>query len=72
MSYLNNLNIGKKLALMILVAFAALISIAALGFYEMKVANRSINEMYAENFVPNDIISKPKAWSMPATAECWN
>ena len=58
MSFLNNLNIGKKLALMIFIAFVALITVAALGFYEMKLANRSINEMYAENFVPNDLISK--------------
>lgn len=58
MSFLNNLNIGKKLALIIIIAFVALISVAALGFYETKIANRSINEMYAENFVPNDLIAE--------------
>jgi len=58
MSYINNLKIGKKLALMIFIAVVALISVAALGFYETKIANRSINEMYAENFVPNDLIAE--------------
>ena len=55
MSFLNHLNIGKKLALIIIIAFVALLSIAALGLYELKAANRSINEMYAENFVPSDL-----------------
>lgn len=57
MRFLNNLNMGKKLGLLIFIAFVALLSLAALGFYEMKTANRSINEMYAENFVPNDKIA---------------
>ncbi len=62
MSFLNNLKIGKKLALMIFIAVVALISVATLGFYETKMANRSINEMYAENFVPNDLISKTEGF----------
>lgn len=57
MSFLNNMNIGKKLALIITIAFVALLSITALGFYELRIANRSINEMYAENFVPSDLSS---------------
>ena len=58
MKFLNNVKVGTKLGILIFIAFAALAAMAGLGYYEMEEANKSLNEMYAENFVPNDLITE--------------
>jgi methyl-accepting chemotaxis protein len=49
---------ATKLGILIFIAFVALAAMAGLGYYEMNDANKSLNEMYAENFVPNDKIGE--------------
>ena len=61
MKFLNNLKVGTKLGILIFIAFVALAAMAGLGYYEMEEANKSLNEMYAENFVPNDLVSKTES-----------
>ncbi|MHC1760055.1 MAG: methyl-accepting chemotaxis protein [Negativicutes bacterium] len=58
MKFLNNVKVGTKLGILVLIAFVALAAMAGLGYYEMEEANKSLNELYAENFVPNDKIAE--------------
>ena len=58
MNFLKNAKVGTKLGILIFIAFVALVAMAGLGYYEMEEANKSLNEMYAENFVPNDMITE--------------
>jgi len=61
MKFLNNVRVGTKLGILIFIAFVALAAMAGIGYYELEEANKSLNEMYAENFVPNDLISKTES-----------
>ena len=58
MNFLKNAKVGTKLGILIFIAFVALVAMAGLGYYEMEEANNSLNELYAENFVPIDMITE--------------
>ena len=61
MEFLNNTKVGKKLAILIAVAFIALAAMAVLGYYELEKANESLNAMYAERLVPVALLNESRS-----------
>ena len=57
MSFFNNMKVGKKLGVLIFVAFLALAVVGSVGYYYLQQANKQMTIMYQERFVPNDQIT---------------
>ena len=57
MNFLKDAKMATKLGILVFIAFIALAAMAGIGYYELEAANKNLNEMYAENFVPNDKIA---------------
>jgi len=62
MEFLNNTKVGKKLGILIVVAFIALASMAVLGYYELAKANDSLDAMYAERLVPIAALNESRSY----------
>jgi len=57
MNFLNDMKMGKKMALFTLIAVLALGVVGALGYYDLKIANHNQDQMYSELFMPKDLIA---------------
>jgi methyl-accepting chemotaxis protein len=62
LEFLNNTKVGKKLGILIAVAFIALASMAVLGYYELEKANESLDAMYAERLVPIAALNESRSY----------
>ena len=62
MEFLNNTKVGKKLGILIAVAFIALAAMAVLGYYELEKANNSLDIMYAERLVPVALLNESRSY----------
>ena len=69
MDFLNNTKVGKKLGILIAVAFFALASMAMLGYYELAKANDSLDIMYAERLVPIALLNDNRNQIRAASAD---
>ena len=61
MNILNNMKTGMKLGILILTAFIAMGSMAAIGYYYLEKTNESLNNMYAERLVPVALLNENRS-----------
>ena len=59
--FINNLKVGMKMSILILVAFLSLGVVGWLGYYDLQKTNDSLNLMFRERFVPNDLVTRSLA-----------
>ena len=58
MTWLNNLKVAQKLALLIAVLLAAMISIGGSGYYFLRESNAEMNKMYNEKLLAIELINE--------------
>lgn len=58
LNWLNNLNVAKKLSLIILIMLIAIIGIGATGYHFLNQSNRTIEKMYNEKVIALELISE--------------
>lgn len=61
MNILNNMKTSLKLGILILIAFIAMGSMAAIGYYYLEKTNDSLNAMYAEQLVPVALLNESRS-----------
>lgn len=58
MTWLNNLKVAQKLALLIAVLLAAMLSIGGSGYYFLREANAEMNKMYNEKLLAIEMMNE--------------
>lgn len=71
MKWLNNLKVGKKLALLILCSLIALITIGITGYKFLSSSNNAINSMYSERLVSSECINEARIEARAISADIY-
>lgn len=71
MQWLNNLKVGKKLALLIIVFVLALLSVSGIGYYYLQRMQGALNTMYAERLVAVELINENRAHARAIEADLY-
>lgn len=58
MKYFNDLKVGIKLSILILVSFLSLITVGGIGYYYLQESTDQMNVLYQDRLIPNDEISE--------------
>lgn len=71
MKWLNNLKVGKKLALLIFCSLISLITIGIIGYVFLSLSNNSINTMYSERLVSSECINEARIEARAISADIY-
>lgn len=66
MGFFNNLRVGMKLAVLILIAFLSLSVVGVIGYYYLHNASRDMNTMYIERLIPISLIIESRTYARTA------
>lgn len=71
MKWLNNLKVGKKLALLISCSLISLITIGIIGYIFLSLSNNAINTMYSERLVSSECINEARIDARAISADIY-